>query len=87
MWRLILLGVLFVLIARTFWRFFDAVVTAAGGTRQPGARPGNMQTGVKMAPCPVCGTYVVPGKAITQGSGSGIVYFCSDKCRADYVPR
>ena len=38
-------------------------------------------------PCPVCGTYVVPGKAISVVSGGAPVYFCSEKCRAEYRPR
>ena len=42
---------------------------------------------VKMLPCPVCGTYVVPGKAISVVSGGAPVYFCSEKCRAEYQPR
>ena len=62
-----------------------ATSTGAPGGR--GSRSGGMQTGVKMLPCPVCGTYVVPGKAIMLAGGSGPVYFCSDKCRDAYVPR
>jgi YHS domain-containing protein len=86
MMRLFLLGVLFIVIARTFWRFFDAVVrgattTPAGAARRGGAAP------VKMQPCPVCSTYVVPGKAITATSGGTTVYFCSEKCRAEYPVR
>ena len=42
----------------------------AGGDRDRGSRPadarGRAPVAVKMAPCPVCGTYVVPGKAISM---------------------
>ena len=85
--RLILLIVLFLLIARTFWRFFDAMVRGASGAApQGGARPRG-QSAVKMSQCPVCGTYVVPGKAISIVSGGAPVYFDSEKCRAEYQSR
>ncbi len=42
---------------------------------------------VKMSPCPVCGTYVVPGKAISLVSGGSPVYFDSEKCRAEFQSR
>jgi ribosomal protein L24E len=35
----------------------------------------------------VCGTCVVPGKAISVVSSGASVYFCSEKCRAEYRPR
>ena len=87
--RALLILALFWVIARVFWKFIEGVVSGAS-TPTPGAqrgRSGGMQEGVKMLPCPVCGTYVVPGKAIMLTSGSGPVYFCSDKCRDAYVPR
>jgi hypothetical protein len=85
--RALLLFVLFWVIARVFWKFIGGVVSGASGPGPQGGRAGSMRTGVKMLPCPVCGTYVVPGKAIMLTGGSGPVYFCSDKCRAAYVPR
>jgi ribosomal protein L24E len=42
---------------------------------------------VKMQPCPVCGTYVVPGKAISLVSGGSPIYFDTEKCRAEYQSR
>ena len=85
--RALLIGVVFWVIARVFWRFIEGVVSGATAPGAPRGRSGGMQAGVKMLPCPVCGTYVVPGKAIMQAGGSGPVYFCSDKCRDAYVPR
>jgi len=79
--------VLFVVIARTFWRFVDAVVRGAGGAGpQPGRRSGPPAS-VKMSQCPVCGTYVVPGKAISIVSGGSPIYFDSEKCRVEYQSR
>ena len=85
--RGLLLFILFWVIARAFWRLIDGVVK--GATGQAAARGGRARqgaVGVKMAPCPVCGTYVVPGKAIRMTSGGTTVYFCSDACRAAYLP-
>ncbi len=93
--RFILLLVLFVVIARTFWRFIDAILRGVAGPAPPfdsaqgqhgGRRPGQ-QSAVKMSQCQVCGTYVVPGKAISMVSGGTPIYFDSEKCRAEYQSR
>ena len=85
--RFLLLMVLFVVIARTFWRFFDAVVRGASGPAPQGGRRTGPPAAVKMQQCPVCGTYVVPGKAISIVSGGSPIYFDSEKCRAEYQSR
>jgi hypothetical protein len=81
--------VLFMVIARTFWRFVDAVARGAMGTGQAGGgrRAASPPAAVKMQQCPVCGTYVVPGKAISVVSGGQPVYFDSEKCRAEFQSR
>jgi YHS domain-containing protein len=33
---------------------------------------------------PVCGTYVVPSRALTAGEGAETRFFCSEKCRRAY---
>jgi YHS domain-containing protein len=33
---------------------------------------------------PVCGTFVVPARALTGGSGADPQYFCSENCRRAY---
>jgi hypothetical protein len=86
--RFLLLMVLFVIIARTFWKFIDAVIRGASGTgATPGGRRSSPPAAVKMQQCPVCGTYVVPGKAISMVSGGEPVYFDSEKCRAEFQSR
>ena len=92
--RFLLLMVLFMVIARMFWRFVDAVLRGASGAAgQGGRRSGPFDSArgkpaaVKMQQCPVCGTYVVPGKAISLVSGGHQIYFDSDKCRAEYQSR
>jgi len=86
--RFILLFILILAAARFFWRIVEAVVRGAMGPPHAGAgRSGGPPASVKMQPCPICGTYVVPGKAISVVSGGAPVYFCSDKCRAEYQSR
>ena len=85
--RGLLLFILFWVIARSFWSLIDGVVRGAQGpaARAPGRRGGPVP--VKMQPCPGCGTYVVPGKAISATSGGTTLHFCSEKCRAEYASR
>jgi hypothetical protein len=33
---------------------------------------------------PVCGTFVVPSRALTGGTGADLQYFCSENCRRTY---
>ena len=85
--RFLLMLALFVVIARTFWRFIDAIVRGASGPAPQGGRRSGPPVSVKMSQCPVCGTYVVPGKAISLVSGGSTIYFDSEKCRAEYQSR
>lgn len=85
--RFLLLLALFVVIARVFWRFIDAVVRGAAGPAPQGGRRSGPAAAVKMSQCPVCGTYVVPGKAISLVSSGSPVYFDSEKCRAEFQSR
>jgi hypothetical protein len=85
--RFILLFVLAIVIARTFWRFVEAVVRGASGTAPGGRRASGPPASVKMQQCPVCGTYVVPGKAIELSAGNTPIYFDSEKCRAEFQSR
>jgi YHS domain-containing protein len=85
--RFLLLLVLFWIIARVFWRFVEGVARGASMPPPGGARRNSGPSPVKMQPCPVCGTYVVPGKAITAASSSGTVHFCSEKCRSEFASR
>jgi YHS domain-containing protein len=84
-----LLLLLFWMIARAFWRLIEGVVR---GATSPGPQPGaagssRSPMAVKMSPCPICGTYVVPGKAISLTHGGQPTYFCSEKCRAEFQSR
>lgn len=91
--RFILLFILMLAFARFFWRLVETVLRGVSGAPADAAqgasarRGGGPPASVKMQPCPICGTYVVPGKAISAVSGGASVYFCSDKCRAEYQSR
>ena len=82
MLRFILLGLLFILVARTFWRLVDSVMAAARGG-QPARRDGNSHA-VKLVRDPVCGTYVPPRPALSLTTSGSTHYFCSERCRAEF---
>lgn len=81
--RALLLFFFFAFLARAVWRLLEGVARGAMGAPPQGQRGGARQApaAVKMTPCPVCGTYVVPGKALSAVSQGHVVYFCSEACR------
>ncbi len=73
----------YVLLVRFVWRLIQHVVTRAksvAGGRDADPRVVSGQ----MVKDPVCGTYVVRGAAISEGSGESAAYFCSEDCRRRY---
>ncbi len=82
MLRVILLGILLIIVARIFWRMVDGIIEGASG--QP---PRRVRPGVKLQRDPVCGTFVTPGAALSLTAGGTTHYFCSEKCRNEYVAR
>jgi YHS domain-containing protein len=81
--RLLLFLILFIVIARVFWRLVDNIIEAAGGP--PGSsRPRVSDKGVQMVRDPVCGMFVVPDRALTLADGRSTQYFCSTTCRDKY---
>jgi len=82
--RLVLFVVLFVFIARAFWRIVDNIVEAASG-QAPRARGSSRNQGAaKMTRDPVCGTFVLPDRSMSLADGRERVYFCSEACRDKY---
>lgn len=81
---LIVLVALFAL--RAIGRFLGGVSQGArSGGGRPRSRPG--EAPVKMVKDPVCGTFVVPGKALSATSGGATAWFCSEQCRAEFARR
>lgn len=68
------------LIVRLVWRFLAAVLAGSRRERQA-ALPGR---GVPLVRDPVCGTFVVPSRALAAKSGDTVHYFCSERCRHAY---
>jgi YHS domain-containing protein len=81
--RVLLLFVLVLLALRAAGRFIGGMADGArsGPRRRQGEPP------VKMARDPVCGTFVVPGKALSATSGGDTVWFCSETCRDTFARR
>lgn len=73
--RVIVWLIVFLIVVRLLWRFVHAVMEGAGFGRRQSA-----SSSVKLVRDPVCGTYVVPTKALTAGYGPATQYFCSETC-------
>ena len=82
MLRFILVAILFILIARMFWRLVDAVM---GSLRGMPAGSGRSRSAIKLVRDPVCGTYVPPRPALSVTAGGSTHYFCSEECRAKFT--
>jgi len=85
------LDVVFTVVAiRAIWKLLQgikagmSVRTVDQARRQPDAPPAQ---GVQMAKDPVCGTYVVPERALSVNVGRQTIYFCSAECRDKYRAR
>ena len=84
--RALLLFLFFLFLARAVWRLVEGISRGALGGDPSSARSRDKgPVAVKMAPCAVCGTYVVPGKALTSVSHGQVVYFCSETCRGKHA--
>jgi YHS domain-containing protein len=81
-WILLRLLLLFLLL-RALWRLVRGVLEGSGWT----APPGQADVSVPLQRDPVCGTFVVPSRALTISSRDGTKYFCSDRCRRAYAAR
>jgi YHS domain-containing protein len=77
--RVIIWIILAAIVIRIAWQFIHAILEGAGLRRTTAAPPS-----VKLVRDPVCGTFVVPGKALTAGYGPATQYFCSEKCRKEW---
>ena len=82
--RYVLFLLLAILVARACWRLLDGIVAGARGRSGPGSVP---RQGVAMVRDPVCGTFVVPARAVTIVEGRTKVSFCSESCRDKYRAR
>ena len=84
--RFFLLVVMVLLAIRAFGRLFAGVTHGARGSGAGPARSSSPSP-VKMTKDPVCGTFVVPGKALSLSAGGATHWFCSERCRAEFAAR
>jgi YHS domain-containing protein len=76
--RAILEAIVLLLVVRAAWKVLGGIFTITAGARRTTAT--GEPRAVKLVRDPVCGTYVSPDSAISDGGN----YFCSEKCRAEY---
>ena len=86
--RFLIWAVLFFLIGRAFRQFFRGVAQGAA-PRPSRPRPASQAAdkGELMVRDPVCGTFVLPSRAVALRDKTGTHHFCSDTCRQAYQPR
>jgi YHS domain-containing protein len=87
--RFILLSILLTILLRAFLRLWAGIVRGIqeGGSGS-GTRTRAPQRGVQMERDPVCGTFVVPERAVAVSAANGQrIFFCSVECRDKYRSR
>jgi YHS domain-containing protein len=82
--RALLFVLLFAFLARAVSQLWRGVTQGMHGSSQRTSGP---KRGIQMARDPVCGTFVVPERAITLSVGREQLYFCSPACRDAYRAR
>ena len=82
--RWILLFIVVLLAVRAVGRFMGGLMQGVGSDA---ARARASDPPVKMVKDPVCGTFVVPGKALSAVSAGATVWFCSQRCRDEFARR
>ena len=83
--RVLFYAVLLILFARAMTRLWNGIVEGATGGQPRSSRV--PQPAVQMARDPVCGTFVVPDRAVALSVGQEHLYFCSASCRDAYQAR
>jgi uncharacterized protein len=86
MTRLVLFIVLAFILLRVFSRLASSFMEGLSG-RQRGPSGSTPQHGVQMVRDPVCGTFVLPERAVTLHDGRERLFFCSNACRDKYRAR
>ena len=84
MLRFILLSLLLTFLLRALLRLWAGFVQGMQGQQGTAVPPRGgraTQRSVHMARDPVCGTFVVPERALALTDGNEQLYFCSAECR------
>lgn len=70
--------IIILIIIRILWRIIMGPIRRPRHERRAGTKS------VPLVRDPVCGTFVVPARAVKVGTGDNTLYFCSEACRAKY---
>ena len=81
MLRFVFLAILVVFIARALFKFWQGLQEGLRGQTGGHAR----QLSVHMVRDPMCGTFVVPERALALTVNGELLHFCSTTCRDSYV--
>lgn len=84
--RLLLFVILSIVLTRIVSRILSSFADGFAG-RGSNAGGGTPQRGGHMVRDPVCGTFVLPERAVTLMDGRSRLFFCSDACRDKYRAR
>jgi len=85
--RYLLLFLLVLLVTHAARRMLGGVMRGLAGQASHRAGSNVPTRGVQMVRDPVCGTYVIPDRALALADGSRQVFFCSPGCRDKYRAR
>jgi YHS domain-containing protein len=79
--RVALFLILIAVVLRAAYRFLEGVIEGATG----GSAAASRQIAGHMVKDPVCGTYVVQGRALTAVRGQQTAWFCSPRCQQAWL--
>lgn len=79
--RLLLFMLLITVVLRSAYRFLYGVIEGAGMESPRVSRRRRTQVTGHMVKDPVCGTYVVQGRALTAVRAGETAWFCSAECQ------
>ena len=83
--RFLIWSLLLLVVWRALRSLFAGIVQGASAPPPPPAAP--PEKGELMVRDPVCGTFVLPSRSVSERDRSGTHYFCSDRCRQAYQQR
>jgi YHS domain-containing protein len=79
--RVALFLILIAVVLRSAYRFLEGVIEGATG----GSAAASRQIAGHMVKDPVCGTYVVQGRALMAVRGQQTAWFCSPRCQQAWL--
>jgi YHS domain-containing protein len=83
--RFLIWALLLLVVFRALRSLLAGIVQGASAPPPPRGRP--PEKGELMVRDPVCGTFVLPSRAVSARDRSGTHYFCSDRCLQAYQRR